>query len=81
MPNVLLGVTDHESISGVLLALIDSLKAVGDVKVVVTEASQQFVTEEVPGALVDAHEWHQWKQVRFTVHGSLLSLLHSSRLC
>jgi hypothetical protein len=65
MPNVLLGVTDHESISGALLAVIDGLKALEDiyVKVVATNASQQFITEEVPGALVDAHEWHQWKKV------------------
>lgn len=63
MTNVLLGVTDHESVSGALLALVDGLKAVGPVKIVVTKGSQRFVTEEVPGALVDEHEWHQWNKV------------------
>ena len=63
MRNVLLGVSDHESVSGALLAVIDALKAVGTVKVVMTQGGQRFMTEDVPGALVDEHEWHQWKKV------------------
>jgi hypothetical protein len=63
MPRLLLGITEHESISGALLAVIDDLKSVGDIKVIVTRGSRQFMTEEVPGALVDELEWHQWKKV------------------
>ena len=64
MPSVLLGVSDHESVTGILLAMIDALKAGGNqVQVVVTKGSQRFFTEDVPGALVDEHEWHQWEKV------------------
>ena len=64
MPSVLLGVSDHESVTGILLAMIDALKAGGNqVQVVVTKGSQRFLTEDVPGALVDEHEWHQWEKV------------------
>lgn len=63
MTHVLLGVSEHESISGALLAAIDELKTLSSVKIVATKAAQQFITEEIPGVLEDEQEWHQWKKV------------------